>query len=208
MRITPIPSIWTRSEPSNTILTLEEIKEVCYIDTVITDDDAMLMRMEKSARNICERYLGRPLLTATQTLYYTYTDICALIDNETNPTLLLPGGTLQSIDKVSAWDADSVETELDASTYYESSVVGEQGQVLFKESPFPDNVSGYRELNALSINTTGGFGDTAVDVPDEIKQGMEFLIAYWYEHREDQSEGSIPSSAKAMWSPYLIQRFK
>ena len=211
MNIVPKQIGWTRSTPSNTIVTLAEMKSICYVDAVITDDDALFTRMELAARNLCEQFLGRPLLTSTTKFYYHYSDICKLmygIDGTGTPILDLPGGKLQSIENVTTIDKNGDPTVLAAATYYEGSVLGEKGQVLFKESPFP-NGSDDKELDALYIDVIGGFGDSTNDVPVGIKQGMEFLIAHWYEHREDQKIGNtITSSAKACWSPYKIQRIK
>jgi len=211
MNIVPKQIGWIRSTPSNTILTLTEMKSICYVDAVITDDDALFTRMELAARNLCEKFLGRPLLLSTTKFYYSYSSICALMngaDGSGNPILDLPGGKLVSIDGITTVDKDGNETVLDASLFYEKSVVGEKGQIYFKQSPFP-NGSEDKELDALFISVEGGFGEVTSNVPSEIKQGMEFLIANWYEHREDQKIGNtITSSAKACWSPWKIQRFK
>jgi uncharacterized phiE125 gp8 family phage protein len=204
-KIVPKQGAWIRQDPSNTVLTLDEMKLFCYVDTEITDDDALFSRMELAARNICEQFLGRPLLTATQTLYYNSVDVQTLLDD--NVPLDLPSGKLQAVSSIQVFDSTGVATVIAPSTY-EVSTVGEQGQVYFKESPL-SVVTSYRHLDTIAIDVIAGFGDTVVDVPDELTQGMLFLIANWYEHREDQQIGNaITSSAKASWSPWKMQRFR
>lgn len=205
MRITPKQGSPVRKDPINTILTLEEMKGVCYIEADCTDDDTLLGNMELAARNQCEHFTARPLLTSTNILYYSYSDIYLHDRSYTSTVLNLPWGNLQTINDITIWDTDNVGTVLESDTY-QASTTGECGQVFFIEPPF--GVDCPREIDYLSISITGGFGDTADDVPYELKQGMLFLIAMWYEHREDQSMGSIPSNVKAMWSPWKLQRFK
>lgn len=203
MNIVPKQSGWVRAT-ANVVVSLEEMKSICYVDAVIIDDDALFVRMELAARNLCEQFLGRPLLTATGSMYYTYSDIICLMSG--TRTLELPGGKLQSIDSIKTTDSAGTVTTVSTDDY-EVSIVGERAQVYFINSPFPNGSD--KELDALQINVTGGFGDATVSVPQELKQGIEFLIAYWYEHREDQKIGNtITSSAKASWSPWKILRFK
>lgn len=199
MKIIPKQGVVTNTTPANTILTLAEMKSICYVDTVMTDDDTMLTNMEVAARNLCEKFLGRPLLTATQSLYYSCSQLYSLYNDA---VLELPGGKLQSIDSIKVYDTSNDATTIETDTY-ETSVTGEEAQVYFTGFP---SINDPRELDYMEIAITSGFGDTTTDVPQEIKQGMLFLIAYWYEHREDQKMGSITSSAKAMWSPWKLQR--
>ena len=103
MKIVPKQGIGTRAS-ANTVVTLAEMRSICYIDAEITDDDTMLVSMELAARNLCEKFLGRFLLTTTQTLYYQKVKIEQLFsDNPNLPTLYLPGGVLQLIGVHPGW---------------------------------------------------------------------------------------------------------
>jgi uncharacterized phiE125 gp8 family phage protein len=210
MNIAPVAGKIVTQDPLNVIVTLEEIKAICYIDAEITDDDSMLEdEMEPAARNLCEQFLGRPLLTSTTTLWYTAQQIYCLLQ-QVPSVANLPLGELQAIGAISVYDIDGTPTVLaNDNTMYTTSLTGSQGaRVEFLQSPFTYSSTTIRNLDALGIEVTAGFGDGNTDVPEGIRQGILFLIAYWYEHREDQKMGSITPSAKAAWSPYKIQRFK
>lgn len=219
MRIVPKQGVWTYTTPTNTVVSLAEIKSACYIDEVITEDDTMLTNMEKAARNLCEKFLGRPLLSTTVVLYYSYNDILRLLASSgyqypilgaTNKpvVLALPLGRLIGLTKISVWDEDNVETILD-STYYQSSITGEQAEIYFKQYPFQNTESSYRMLDTMTIEVVGGFGVESTSVPEEIRTGITMQIAYMYEHRGDEkTRNYITPAAKALWSTHRIERFK
>ena len=209
MNIVPVVGKVITTYAAEVILTLDEMKSICYIDTEITDDDAMLQQWEIAARNLCEQFLGRPLLTSTTSIWYNHCSIYELMAYRSDSILNLPLGELQAIGDVNIYGTDDVSTTLpNDNTVYTTSVNDPLGgRVNFLQTPFTYS-STIRELDALEIKVTAGFGDDATYVPEAIKQGSLFLIAYWYEHREDQKLGSITPSAKAAWSPYRLQRVK
>jgi uncharacterized phiE125 gp8 family phage protein len=219
MRVVPKQGVWTRSSSTNTILTIEQIKEHCYIG--IDEDDALLADMEKACRVICEKELGRPLLTTSVDLWYSFADICQLLAGRRNqqntslllgnyhsayPILYLPLGRLQEVTSISLYADDGTEEEVDVEVY-QASITGEQGAVFIK-SPLVNG--SFRPLDTMKISVVAGYGDTTDSVPESIKRGMLATIGYWYEHRGDDNAdmGYIPPAAKSIWSVHRIERFK
>jgi hypothetical protein len=62
-----------------------------------------------------------------------------------------------------------------------------------------------RDSNAIEINYTAGYGDTATDVPAPIKRALRNMAAYAYEHRGDGCEPGdafTASGAKSIFDRY------
>jgi len=189
---------------ANVILTVAEVKEYCYADAVGTEDDSLFESLELGARNLCEEFLGRPLLTSTAVFWYNYAKVVEL--NQCSKRVLeLPLGKLQSIGAINTYKIDTTEVVVDTDNYETSVTSNQFASVYFSEDILVNN-DDPRVLDTMKITVTAGFGDTTTSVPDTIKIGMKALCAYWYEYRENQE--SIPSNVKALWSPYVIKRFK
>lgn len=62
----------------------------------------------------------------------------------------------------------------------------------------------------IEIAFTAGFGISASDVPQPIRQAMLMLVAHWYEHREPVEIGAvatrIPDTVSALLIPYRMVR--
>lgn len=60
----------------------------------------------------------------------------------------------------------------------------------------------------IEIDITAGFGDTAADVPEPLRQAIRLLIAHWYENRGLVAAGSqstaLPVTVAALIAPYRM----
>jgi uncharacterized phiE125 gp8 family phage protein len=69
--------------------------------------------------------------------------------------------------------------------------------------PMPTKMAAGIELDVMI-----GFGDSAADVPETLRQAMRLLVAHWYENRGLIATGTqiaaLPASAAALLSPYRI----
>ena len=56
--------------PNDIVVPLAELKQMCYVEDIDTDDDSLLESLNVSAQMICEKFIGTPLLTSRTTLVY------------------------------------------------------------------------------------------------------------------------------------------
>jgi len=197
-------SKWELEVPDTPIVSLDEIKEICYIDSDITDDDTMLLAMEKAASNLCSSFIGYPLLFSTRVIY---TDIvkkpCTPITSKYTLKGVLEVMGIAVKLKDGAYnlynDADipDIYVVSESNTNIKELVITDPS--IFTPELYP--------IDSFQITVRAGFGADPVSVPEELKLGIKLLIANWYEHREDQKVGqTITSSAKALWSTYKLAR--
>jgi len=67
-----------------------------------------------------------------------------------------------------------------------------------------------RKAAGIEIDFTAGYGPSAADVPEPIRQAILLLTAHWYEHRDPIEIGSaataIPASVSDLLSPFRVKR--
>ena len=61
----------------------------------------------------------------------------------------------------------------------------------------------------IALDVTIGYGDTALDVPEPLRQAMRLLIAHWYENRGlvvtgAMSLAALPATVAALIAPYRM----
>jgi uncharacterized phiE125 gp8 family phage protein len=61
----------------------------------------------------------------------------------------------------------------------------------------------------IALDVTVGYGDTALDVPEPLRQAMRLLIAHWYENRGlvvtgAMSLAALPATVAALLAPYRM----
>lgn len=61
----------------------------------------------------------------------------------------------------------------------------------------------------IELDLTVGYGDTAEDVPEPLRQAMRILVAHWYENRGLIVPGAtrlaaLPATAAALIAPYRL----
>lgn len=89
------------SEASSEPVTPAEAKLWCKIDDSITEDDALITALIKSARQMCEQYVGQSIITRTVT---------AVINN-TNGGVYLPYGPVTSFTSLTDSDGNAIDSD-------------------------------------------------------------------------------------------------
>jgi uncharacterized phiE125 gp8 family phage protein len=59
----------------------------------------------------------------------------------------------------------------------------------------------------IEIEVTVGYGDSAPDVPEPLRQAIRLLLAHWYENRGLSAAGGaavLPATAAALIAPYRM----
>lgn len=107
----------------------------------------------------------------------------------------LPWAPLASVVSITYDDADGVAQALDSEEYR---VLADRwpGEIEAADE-WPET---YDHSAAVRIVFVSGYGATADDVPEDIRQALLWLVAWWYEKREP--EDKIPEAFERMLSPY------
>ena len=185
LKLTTAPAI----EP----VTLDEARNHLKIDS--SEDNSLISALITTARQLAEKETKRAFITQTWEMYL----------DEVGNEIEIPKPPLQDVTSIKAIAADGTETVVDVTTYYVDKAENSPGRVKLK--------SGYswpthRGFASFIIRLVCGYGDTATDVPEPLRQGILQLIAYLYENRGAEKVTTlyppIPESIKAMFWPYKI----
>lgn len=188
------------NEPTVEPVTLEQAKAHLRVD--VTDDDTYIQALITSARQVTEERTSRALITQTWD---------QIIDDfPRGDTIRLFKPNLQSVTDMFYTDAYGQEHTVDPSIYIvdSNSVPGRVFLGFSKIWP----VAILQPAAAVRIRFIAGYGDTANDVPQALKNAMLYLISNWYENRE-MYEGRFryavktPDTFDALIGPYKVKRF-
>lgn len=171
-----IPVVIT--EPAKEPVSLNEAKT--HLRVTGNDEDAHIANLIKAARIHCEREIcSRAFIT--QTLEATYDRWPAV------GIFRLPHPPLQAVTSIKYTDEDGDETTWDAANYLVDTVY----ERVVKKSGVSWPTATLQEVAGIKVRYTAGYGDSAGDVPQPIRQAILLLVADWYENREESIVGTI-----------------
>lgn len=195
------------TNPASEPVSLQEVKDYLRIDHV--DEDALLGALIVTAREVCEAYLNRSLITQTWTMFLDgfpgslnepwwdgvrVGSIEELSGGESEIPLFK--GPVQAVASITAYDDADAATVASASTYYVSTSL--DGFVsLRKGAVWP---TALRVREAVKVIYSTGFGDSWNDVPYSIRQGICAHVGALYGCRD--GEVAIPKVSAALWRAY------
>jgi uncharacterized phiE125 gp8 family phage protein len=167
-------------------VTVEELKADRRV--VVDDEDTLIASYLLSARRVIERVSGLALLEQTWELALDAFP-CAHHENP-RAAILLPKPPLRSVVSIKYTDADGTLQTLASSEYtvdtraFPGSVCPAYGKA------WP----GIRSVpNAIVVQFTAGYGTTAEEVPETLRDAVRLEAGDRYEHREDQADDTIVS---------------
>lgn len=178
------------------VVTLDEIKQWCKIDT--SYDDFILDALRETCIDYAEGYTG--LYFSERELTITFSGL-QTSKWEQYPYINIMKPLISSITKVESM-VDSTLT-LVPSTYYTFKNVSNIGRVIFTTTP----TYGTDEPYPFKVYFTAGFGDSNDDIPNLIKTAIKSHVLYLYENRGDvQSEGglSVPLETTVLLNKYKV----
>jgi hypothetical protein len=195
-------------------LTLEEMKVFLRIDH--DNDDSLVTGLIAAARQFCENFTGRALITRSYSLFLDHwagatqlgwwdgvqegADIL-----HRNDTLSLPHPPLVSVTRINTYDESNSATEYAAANYFVDTV-GIPARIVLKSGVLPPMPA--RIANGIEVQFSAGYGTTASAVPAVLRQGMKQMIAHLYEHRGDTPDHALQASGAAvLFQPYRMVRF-
>ena len=162
-------------------VSLDELKSFGRIK--YTSEDALLEGFITAARMAAEEYTGRAFISQT---------IKMLMDYWPGEIVELPRPPLISITKVATLDEDETETEYDSDYYYTVTAAVPGRIVLKSDSSFPTNEE--RNYSGFLIRYKAGYGDTGVDVPEPIKNGIKVWASIIQATRTIDSKNPPPEA--------------
>lgn len=180
------------SGPAVEPVTIAEAKAFLRLDTA--DDDALVAAAIVAARQACESFTGRALITQSWQLY---------LDHWPERDITLPHPPLQSVTSIKTFDADGVGATLDPATYWvdASALPGRVRRCSDAVWPSPG-----RDVAGIEITFVAGYGDSWNEVPQSLRQGILMTIANFYEYRDALHPVSLPAPIAALWQPYRLVR--
>jgi uncharacterized phiE125 gp8 family phage protein len=158
--------------PASEPVTLQEIKD--HLRILGTDEDALITVMIEPARDYCEKYQNRAYITQTWEL--------ALDQFPSEDRIRIPLPPLQSVSSVKYYGTDDTEYTLPAADY-QVDIYSQPGRVVLKYGKSWPSVT-LRPANGVIITFIAGYGTTADEVPERMKQAIKVLMGHLYENRE------------------------
>lgn len=175
------------------VLGLQEIKKHCRIDADLSDDDDLLLLMERAAVADAENMVGGPLLAAP--CRDTFDAWPAL------PWLHLGIAGGRQVDAITVQRAGQI-VPVALSDFH----VEQEGRLLCIKPrgswPQCDAVPG-----AIRVDYQAGFGDGVDSLPADLRQWLRFRVATFYTYREQFADGSLKSLPDAIVDS-LISHYK
>lgn len=173
--------------PTSEPLTLDEAKEHLRVDG--TDEDMLISSLILAAREYCENYLNKALITQTRELW---------LDDWPDEDYIKLKGPLVSVTSIKYYDTDDTETTF-ASTYYFVDTKSKPGRVGLNYSEIWPTTT-LRPFNGVVVRYVCGYGDFD-DVPQIVKNAMLLIIGHLFENREasiDKALSEIPLGVKSL----------
>tara|TARA_R110000744_G_scaffold138706_6_gene249562 strand:+ start:5953 stop:6612 length:660 start_codon:yes stop_codon:yes gene_type:complete len=199
-----------------TAATTEALTNIQIRDYLRVDQDSelgVLQQLRKAAREFCEQYTGRVLLTQTLELYLDATDsddplwegvrIGPYLNFHKN-YITLPSTPVVSVTHIKTYDDNDVATTMAASKYYVDTVREPARITLRTGETWP---SALRVANAIQIEYVAGYANAGL-IPSALQMGMLQHMAYMYDQRGDmkdfQQTNSFPPMLAKLYQPYKV----
>ena len=179
------------SPPGAEPLLLDEVKTHLRIDH--DTEDESLQALIAAARESCESFTGRALITRTYSLY---------LDSWPEVQLALPRPPLVSVVEINTYDEANAVTVFSSSGYFVDTA-GAPARIVLKDGVSPPEAG--RAASGIEIRFKAGYGTTPQSVPAPLRQGMKQMAAYLYEHRGDGAADALKGSgAQILFQPYRV----
>lgn len=170
-------------------ITVAELKLFARIDH--DDEDDLLSGFIEAVRNATEEYLGRSLINRT---------ILLTLDNWSCNEVDLPMPPMVSITSVTTINESDVETVYSSDNYFVDTN-SYRGRIVIKNGVTPP-INTDRQQAGYRITYVAGYGETADNVPQLIKQGIKLWATALYENRAIATEP--PPEAINMMSMFKV----
>lgn len=177
--------------PAVSLVTPAEAKAQLRIEH--SDDDALIGSLVVAASRAVERMTGRALITQTwrQDLGWAFRE----------KDVLLRRTPVQSLVSIEYYDGANVLQSADLADFR---LYGADARWFVRPEPGAEWPELYSRPDALRITYVAGYGDSASDVPQELRTAALMLVAHWYQRAEAVTEGASTEETP-MGVGYLIE---
>jgi len=179
------------SEP----ITLTEAKNFLRVD--VSDDDALITALISAAREMCESYTRRILVTTTIDEFFD--GFPNYRNNISKDIIYLSRGPVQSVENVKYVDEIGSE-ETVAASYYVVDKISEPARIASTAGWFATNGI----INQVIVRYV--VGNSVADIPKPLLQGMLLIISDLYDKREDRVH-RLPTASEYLFNPFRIFTF-
>ena len=176
-------------------ITLADAKLFLRVDS--NAEDALITALITAARQLCEQYTRRILMTTTIEEFFDYFPPYRVGQSD---IIYLSRGPVQSISSVKYLDGLGVEQTVNSSKY-RTDIISEPARIISTDG-WADTED---TINAVIIRYVVGYS-SATDVPGPIKQAMLLIIADMYEKRQDTIK-QLPTASEYLMTPYRVFTF-
>lgn len=204
--------------PAENPVTLAEAKEFLRVDG--SHEDVLIEALVKAATQMAEKETGRVFVTQTWDLWLDRwpsqrkTDQDGWWDGMREGPLTdlyqicrhieIPRAPLQSVASVKTYATDNTEDTFSSDNYFADNQ-SEPGRVSLAYGKLWPTIV-LRPSNGIQIQFVAGYGGAAA-VPEAIKTAIKLILMHLYENRGcSDTAGTMPSTASAILSPYVIWR--
>jgi len=179
------------SEP----ITLEEAKNFLRVDG--SDEDALIGALISAAREMCEQYTRRILVTTTIDEYFD--GFPNYRNAQDKDIIYLSRGPVSSITSVKYVDEIGSESTVSSSAYVVDTI-SEPARIASTAGWFATNGI----INQVIVRYT--VGTDVSSIPTPLKQGMLLIISDLYDKRDDRVR-KMPTASEYLFNPFRIFTF-
>lgn len=176
-------------------ITLAEAKNFLRVDT--DADDALIGALITAAREMCESYTRRILVTTTIDEYFD--GFPAHRGARDRDVIYLSRGPVASVTSLKYVDAIGSEVTVDSGAYVVDTI-SEPARVASTAGWFPTNGI----INQVIVRYVVGTEVSAI--PKPLIQGMMLIISDLYDKREDRVH-KLPTASEYLFNPFRIFTF-
>ncbi len=180
-------------------VTLAEAKEHIHPGLADASQDVYITKLIIGARQSAEFTTHRQIITAT-----------LLLTMDRFPDVIrLPAPPAQSVTTVSYVDTDGDTQTLVEDTDYQVELDSEPGRIApFFNTDWPTT---REQMGAVTVKWVAGYG-AAADVPEGLKNAINYVIAQRFENREPTVIGTsaqkVPATLDFAFEPYIFREFR
>lgn len=101
------------------------------------------------------------------------------------------------------YDASDAPSTFDSGSYFLDSDSRPSRLVLKDGVSWPTSL---RSRKAIEVTFVVGYGATAADVPEDVRQAIRIIVAGLYENRGDEQASLLSPAARLLLEPYVLKR--
>ncbi len=172
-------------------LPLDEVKAFLRVEH--NDDDELIAALIAGSRIHVEAQTRRALITQAWRIS---------ADNwPEDGRLPIRPAPLRELTAARVYDFNGAARDIDIQAF-----VPDKGASALAFAPWALPAPG-RIAAGIELDVTVGYGDSALDVPEPLRQAIRLLVAHWYENRGLATLGTVtvlPSTVAALIAPYRM----